>query len=65
MNKNLDLYIVYQFLKKLTTPFEEWKAYDLGIIDKKGKVLIPRDKLTKEQVPYWTYFETYICYPSR
>ena len=57
MNKNLDLYVVYQFLKKLTTPFEEWKAFDLGIIDKKGKVLIPRDKLTKEQAPYWTYFD--------
>ena len=57
MNKNLDLYIVYQFLKRLTTPFEEWKAYDLGVIDKKGRVLIPRDKLSKEQAQYWTYFD--------
>ena len=37
MNKNLDLYIVYQFLKKLSTPFKDWKAFDLGIIDEKGK----------------------------
>jgi len=57
MNKNLDLYIVYQFLKKLTTPFEEWKAYDLGVIDRKGKVLIPRNKLSKEQSDNWTYFD--------
>ena len=57
MNKNLDLYIVYQFLKRLTTPFEEWKAFDLGVIDKKGRVLIPRDKLSKEQAQYWTYFD--------
>ncbi|NBO36893.1 hypothetical protein EBU91_05105, partial [bacterium] len=61
MNKNLDLYIVYQFLKKLSTPFEEWKAFDLGIIDKKGKVLIARDKLTKEQSPYWTYFDLLVA----
>ena len=57
MNKNLDLYIVYQFLKRLTTPFEEWKAFDLGVIGKKGRVLIPREKLSKEQAQYWTYFD--------
>ena len=61
MNKNLDLYIVYQFLKKLSTPFEDWKAYDLGVINKKGKVLIPRDKLSKEQAPYWTYFDLLVA----
>lgn len=35
----VDLYLVYQFLNRLTTPFEEWDAYKLGIIDKEGNIL--------------------------
>ncbi len=34
-----DLYLVYQFLRRLTTPFEEWDAYKAGIIDKDGNIL--------------------------
>ena len=34
-----NIYFVYQFIKKLVTPFEKTKAFQLGIIDKKGKVL--------------------------
>ena len=57
MNKNLDLYIVYQFLKKLSTPFKDWKAFDLGIIDEKGNVLKSRDQLTDKELKDWTYFD--------
>ncbi len=57
MNKNLDLYIVYQFLKKLSTPFKDWKAFDLGIIDDKGNVLKSRDQLTDKELKDWTYFD--------
>ena len=57
MNKNLDLYIVYQFLKKLSTPFKDWKAFDLGIIDEKGDVLKSRDQLTDKELKDWTYFD--------
>lgn len=39
-----DLYLVYQFLRRLTTPFEEWDAYKLGIIDKDGNILKPKDQ---------------------
>ena len=34
-----NIYFVYQFLKKLVTPFEKTKAFELGIIDEKGKIL--------------------------
>ena len=40
----IDLYLVYQFLRRLTTPFEEWDAYKLGIIDKDGNILKKKDQ---------------------
>lgn len=35
----VDLFLVYQFIKRLATPFNEWKAYELGIIDENGNQL--------------------------
>ena len=32
----IDLFLLYQFIKRLATPFKEWDAYELGIIDAKG-----------------------------
>ena len=34
-----NVYFVYQFIKKLVTPFNKTRAFELGIIDEKGKVL--------------------------
>lgn len=42
----VDLFLVYQFLRRLTTPFNEWKAYQLGIIDERGNILKKRSKLS-------------------
>lgn len=42
----VDLYLVYQFVKRLATPFNKWKAFELGIIDDKGNILKPRKTLT-------------------
>jgi hypothetical protein len=44
----VDLFLVYQFLKRLTTPFEKWQACKLGIIDKDGNVLIHRKDFRTE-----------------
>ena len=41
-----NIYFVYQFLKKLVTPFEKTEAFKLGIIDNKGKILKKRRELT-------------------
>lgn len=38
----VDLFLVYHFIKRLATPFNKWKAYDLGIIDERGNILIPK-----------------------
>ena len=35
----VDLFIVYQFIKRLTTPFDETEAFNLGLIDANGKSL--------------------------
>jgi uncharacterized membrane protein YgcG len=43
----VDLYLVYQFIKRLTTPFKDWPAYKLGIIDEKGNQLKKRKELFK------------------
>ena len=40
-----NIYFVYQFLKKLVTPFEKTEAFKLGIIDEKGKILKRRRDL--------------------
>ena len=43
----VDLFLVYQFIKRLSTPFKDWEAYKLGIIDETGKQLIKRKDFTK------------------
>lgn len=38
----VDVFLTYQFVKRLVMPYEQWPAYKEGIIDKDGKVLIKR-----------------------
>jgi hypothetical protein len=45
----LDLYLVYQFLRRLATPFIQWEAFKLGIIDAQGRVLRKRSSLNTRQ----------------
>ena len=39
MSRAIDLIITYRVVKMLITPFNKFKAFDLGIIDAEGKVL--------------------------
>ena len=43
----VDLFLVFNFIKRLVTPFEKWDAYKEGIIDKNGNVLIKRKDFSK------------------
>lgn len=45
----VDLFLVYQFIRKLTKPFKDWDAHKLDIIDDKGNVLIKRKELKTVQ----------------
>ena len=56
-----NIYFAYQFLTKLTTPFEKTEAYKLGIIDKNGKVLKKRSTLkSQEEKNAYTITDTMI-----
>ena len=47
MGRVIDALVAYRVLKILVTPFKRTKAYQLGIIDDKGKVLIKSKDFTK------------------
>ena len=32
----VDIFLVYQFLKRLAMPFERWEAYKTGVIEKRA-----------------------------
>jgi hypothetical protein len=58
----VDLFLVYQFVRRLATPFEKWDAFEQGIIDKDGKVLIKRKKFTtKAQSKSWGVFDIMVA----
>ena len=47
MSRVIDAVIAYRVLKLLVTPFDKTKAFELGIIDEKGKVLIKSKQIRK------------------
>jgi len=54
----IDTFLLYQFLKRLATPFDNWKAFKLGIIDERGKVLRKRKTLkTKNEKDSFGLFD--------
>jgi len=58
----VDLFLVYQFIRRLATPFDKWEAFKLGIIDEKGKVLIKRKDFTKKaQRQAWGIYDIMIA----
>ena len=54
----VDLYLAYQFLRRLATPFTKWDAYKLGIIDEHGVVLRKRKTLKNSaELNAWGHFD--------
>ena len=47
MSRVIDALVAYRVLKLLVTPFNKTKAFALGIIDEKGKVLIKSKQIRK------------------
>ena len=57
MTSAVDLYVLYKFIKAISTPFDETKAFELGIVDKKGKLLKkPKTKAEKESYDHFDRF---------
>jgi len=58
MSRVIDALVAYRVLKLLVTPFNKTKAFALGIIDDKGKVLIKSKEIKKMLNPKRTEFRT-------
>jgi len=58
MSRVIDALVAYRVLKLLVTPFNKTKAFALGIIDEKGKVLIKSKEIKKMVNPERTEFRT-------
>lgn len=51
--------VVYMIIKQLSLPFEEWDAFELGIIDDEGnKIKKPRSSKERKA---WTVFDRFIA----
>ena len=48
MGRVIDALVAYRVLKILVTPWKKQKAYELGIIDEKGKVLIKSRQIVNQ-----------------
>lgn len=55
MNGIVDLFMIYMFLKRLVTPFDKTKAFELGLIDAEGKRL--KKASTPEEKAALGYFD--------
>lgn len=57
----VDLFLVYQFLRRLATPFEEWDAFKTGVIDERGNILKKRkDRLLVKERESFGLFDLMI-----
>ena len=57
----VDIFMVYQFLKRLATPFEKWDAFKEGVIDKQGNIILKkRERKTPEQKKSLKIFDVMI-----
>ena len=57
----IDKYMVWQFIKRIATPFEMMPAYKLGLIDRKGRFLVSlNDLVTIEQQQALTEYDVMI-----
>mgnify|MGYP000383211177 CR=1 FL=1 len=52
----VELFITYKFLRLLVTPWKKTEAYDEGIINDKGKLLIKVNNQTSAQKKAYTLF---------
>ena len=57
----VDIFVAYKFIKILSTPWKKTKAYELGILSDKGKVLKKhKDLETSEEKKAYTVFHRLI-----
>lgn len=60
LHKAVDLYLVYQFLRRLALPFTQWQAFKAGVIDEKGNIIVKKPDRTPEQKQAFGKFDLMI-----
>ena len=60
MSRAIDLIITYRVVKMLVTPFNKFKAFDLGIIDEKGKVLRKFKEVKGSERKHYTMLHRFV-----
>jgi hypothetical protein len=61
INQAFELAALYKILKKLSTPFEDTKAFELGIINNRGRILKKRNQLkTPEEKEALTRLDVFV-----
>lgn len=53
----LDAYIVYRFIRLLSSPWDETQAFKLGVIDPHGEPLVAIEKMSDKQRAVYTLFD--------
>lgn len=56
----VDTYMLYRFIRGLTTPFKDLKLAKLGLIDDDGEWIVPEKDRTPEQRGGYTYYDVLI-----
>jgi len=54
----IDLFVLYQIIKRISTPFKDTDAFKLGLIDEKGKRL--KKASSKEEKEAMSYFDRFV-----
>lgn len=60
LKRGVDTYVLYRIVRRISTPFTNWSAYKLGVIDERGNFLIPKKDRTPEQYSSLTYFDIFV-----
>ena len=60
MSRAIDLIITYRVVKMLVTPFNKFKAFELGIIDEKGKNLKKMKEVKGSDRKHYTMLHRFV-----
>ena len=60
MSRAIDLIITYRVVKMLVTPFNKFKAFELGIIDDEGKNLIKMKQVKGSDRKHYTMLHRFV-----
>lgn len=56
----VDLFALYTIVRRLATPFSDWQAFKVGLIDDKGNFLVDKNNRNEEQKKALTYLDIFV-----